>query len=262
MAKGSHCMADICAVINQKGGVGKTATSYNLAYALSNHGKKVLLVDMDPSRNATKPFVEDGYQYSINSVLADKNFDPNNAIIQSKIRGEFVENLYIIPSHISLAMLQYQIIGRAHKEKLLARQLDKIKHNYDYIIIDCPPMLSEFTTNAIYAANNLWIPIKYEKDALDGIQDLFNIVSEIKENDYYDYKMLRNSKNATKKKIIDLVESSLSAFGAQGHVFNTVIRQDEDINLAKADDETIFTYSPNSRGAQDFATLAKEIIDG
>ena len=253
-------MTKIFTVINQKGGVGKTATAYNSAYALAIKGHKTLLVDMDPSRNATKPYCSI-HDYSVVDMLTDKNFDPNKAIYQTLVNERSIENLYIIPSHVSLAIAQYQIAGRSHKEKLLLKQLEKIKDDFEYILIDCPPMLSEFSVNAIFAADFIIIPLRYEGDALEGISDLFKVINEIKEDQYFDYKILRNGLDARKKTVISKIDPELLPFVEKGKVFETIIRQDEEINKAKLEQLPIFVYAPKAIGAIDYVEFTKELIN-
>ncbi len=255
----------IIAFINQKGGVGKTATSANLAYCLATNGKKILLIDVDPSRNLTKIYCK-SYEHSVKDVFYDKKFNPQDAIFQAKVRENLVPNLYILPSHVSLAAIAGHIASlNAHKEKLLARQIDKIQNQYDYIIIDCPPMLTDFSVNAVYAADFILIPLTYEKDALEGVGDLFKFINEIKEDQEFDYMMLRNGLDSRKKTANAYIEKELEPFIAKNKVFKTIIPQDEEINKAKFDDEPVLTFCSKSCGAQEYYALAKEIqefLDG
>jgi len=249
-------------VINQKGGVGKTATAYNVSYSLSQLGKKTLLVDMDPSRNATKPYCEEvDKDKCIISVLTDKSYDPRKAIFPAQSDAGTLENLFILPSHVSLAIFQKVISGIAHKEKLLLKQLEKVRYEYDYIFVDCPPMLSEFSIIALYAADWIIVPLKYETDAIEGIGDLFAAISEVKEDQEFDIRILRNGLDFRKKDIIAKIDPVLEPFVKEGKVFTTIIRQDEDINKAKAEQLPLALFSPKSRGAMDYAELTKEILN-
>lgn len=254
-------MAKIIAVVNQKGGVGKTATSYNTAYGLASLGNNTLLVDVDPSQNATKPLCQNiPSEPTIKEVFLHKDFDPTKAILQANVNGKLIENLYLIPSRIQLATIQKQIASNSHHEKLLYKQLIKIGSLFDYIIIDCPPMLGEFTVNAVYAADFFIIPIKYEEDALDGIQDLFDIIKEVKEEPYFDYKILRNGCDGRKKTVNAYIEERLAPYIERGMVFKTIIRQDEEINKAKISYQPIFTFEPKAAGTEDYLAFAKEIL--
>lgn len=254
-------MAKIIAVVNQKGGVGKTSTAINLAHGLARLHKNTLLIDLDPSANASKVFMGDKpLDFTIIDVLTNKDFNINKAIYSAFQRNCLVERLFYIPSRIQLANID--INKRAHREKLLSRQLEAIADDYDFIIIDCPPMLSDFTTNAIYAANYVLIPIKYEKDALDGVSDLFDIILEIKEDEPIEYKMLRNGLDGRKKSVNQYLEETIKPFLSEGLVFKTVINQDEEINKAKIEDETVITFSPKSLGAANYLSFTKELVNG
>jgi chromosome partitioning protein len=256
-------MVKIIAVVNQKGGVGKTATSYNTCYGLSTMGQRTLLVDIDPSQNATKPLCPKiPAEPTIKEVLLYKDFDPNMAIIQANINDQLIENLFLIPSRIQLATTQKQIASKAHHEKILYKQLQKVADKFDYIIIDCPPMLGEFTVNAVYAADFFIIPIKYEEDALDGISDLFDIIKEVKELPYFEYKILRNGCDGRKKTVNAYIEERLAPFIERNTVFKTVIRQDEEINKAKISYQPVLTFEPKAAGSEDYICLAKEIMSG
>jgi chromosome partitioning protein len=252
-------MAKTIAIVNQKGGVGKTATSYNGAYAFAELlEKKTLLIDMDPSANSTEPYC-DNFEYSVTNILEDSEFDIKKSIYQAQIKGVLCKNLYIIPTDISLALMQYKIAPKLNKQKLLKKQIDKIADEYDYILLDCPPLLSEFTVLSLYAADFIVIPLRYEKDSVKGIKALFNIMEDVKEGQYFDYKILRTGLDARKKDLATRIDNLLLDFVSQDIVFKTIIRQDEEINKAKSQNEPIFTFAPKSRGALDYLEFIKEL---
>jgi chromosome partitioning protein len=256
-------MKKCIAVINQKGGVGKTATSYNLAYSFALRGQKVLLTDLDSSSNASKGLTPNiPKDPTIRDLLLNKNLHPLDAIIKAQIRNQEIENLFLLPSRINLATAQRELANKPYRETLLAKQLQKVADNFDYGIIDCSPTLSELTINAIYAADFLLIPIKYEEDALDGVSDLFDVVNEIKESQNFDYKILRNACDARKRTVNTYIEEKLKPFINRGDVFKTIIRQDEEINKAKIAHEPVLIFSPKSPASIDIMALTEEILNG
>lgn len=260
-------MTKTIAVINQKGGVGKTATAYNLAAALSVNGKRTLLIDFDPSGNASRGLVSDIDEVNvltISELLRDHKLDPCLAILPSVIQGREMPNLYLIPAKISLAKTQRDMIVLSCKEIRLERHLQKIRHKFDYIIIDCLPTFTELTVNAIFSANFILIPISYEKDALEGMSDLFEIITDIKDNEDaadFDYKILRNKYDARKRVINTYVKDKLQPFIEKGVVFETIIPQDEEINKAKLNYEPVITFAPNSSATKHYNALMKELIE-
>ena len=237
-------MGKIIAKANQKGGVGKTSSAHNTAVALAKNNKKTLLVDLDPSRNSTTVLGEqlsnstDGpipmYQNSIVPVLLEKNFDPRDAIIPARLNGgEEIPNLFLLASDRELAIVEYRLYSKVRRETILQNQLNKIRDDYDYIIIDCPSYLGFFAILALYPADFISIVIRYEGDALSGIKDLFSVMDELKEGQTYDYKILRNGYNATKTTMSNQIDSALHQFTQAGKVYKTIIRQDEELVKAK-----------------------------
>jgi chromosome partitioning protein len=256
-------MGKIIVTGNQKGGVGKTCACYNLAYGMATiKNKKTLLIDLDPSGNSTSPFCNDiPIGRTIREVLVDKYFDPRMAILHAQVNDELVDNLHIIPSSILLATIELELTSKINKEKLLAKQLEKIRDDFDYIFIDVPPLLSVFTIIASYAADDFIIPVKYEKDALEGIADLFKTINDIKEDHIYTYKILRNALDARKKNSVEVVNAMLQPYIAKDLVFNTIIHQDEELNKAKFSQQPILSFAPKSQGAKDYLSLIEEITN-
>ncbi len=249
------------AIINQKGGVGKTACAYNLAYCFATKEKKTLLVDLDPSGNATRGLLNGTYlkdAYTIKDVILQK-CDPMQAIIGYSTDDD-IKPLFVMPSRIDLAMASRELVNKPYRETLLYRQLYKLNTKFDYCLIDCSPTLSDLTVNAILAADLILIPVTYEEDALEGMNDLFNVIKEIKEEREYQFKIIRNQKDSRKKKTNEYIEGKLSDFVLGGHVLETIIRQDEAINQAKIEGVSIFTFAPHSNGAKDFTQLTEELL--
>lgn len=250
----------VIAVINQKGGVGKTTMSVNLAYGLAVSGKKVLLVDLDPQSHSTVIFGTPRSEFTVNDILLNSNSKIEDAIYPAMITNEVVKNLYLLPSNIKLAVAAEQISSRVHREKVLDKALQKVASKFDIAIIDCPPTLGVLAVNGIYAAKEFLIPITYSRYALDGVADLFSIISEVKESSSFKYYVVRNGYDPRTSQTNKFIETELQPVKA--NIAETVIRKSETINQSAINGVPVFLFDPKGNGAEDFRLLTKEVANG
>ncbi len=247
-------MARIIAVVNQKGGVGKTTTTVNLTAALAALGKKVLLCDFDPQANATSGMGVDKNTASPNvyDVLIN-GADPKKAVVSTRY-GD------VLPSNKALAGAGIEMIGIEGREKLLKTALDALAPGYDFILIDCPPSLELLTVNALCAAQTLLVPVQCEYYALEGLSDLLATVRIVKRG--------LNPKLGLEGVLLTMFASrtNLSLQVAQevkrhfpGQVFATVIPRNVRLSEAPSHGKPISAYDPYSRGAEAYAALAEEV---
>ena len=247
-------MARIIAVVNQKGGVGKTTTTVNLTAALAALGKKVLLCDFDPQANATSGMGVDKNTASPNvyDVLIN-GADPKRGVVSTRY-GD------VLPSNKALAGAGIEMIGIEGREKLLKTALDALAPGYDFILIDCPPSLELLTVNALCAAQTLLVPVQCEYYALEGLSDLLATVRIVKRG--------LNPKLGLEGVLLTMFDgrTNLSLQVAQevkrhfpGQVFATVIPRNVRLSEAPSHGKPISAYDPYSRGAEAYAALAEEV---
>jgi chromosome partitioning protein len=247
----------IIAVTNQKGGVGKTTTSVNLGACLAYIGQKVLLVDIDPQGNATSGAgVEKGDVHQcIYDVLVD-DVDVNETIKQSK-----VENLSIVPATISLAGAEIELVPTISREVRLKKALEKVKDEYDYIIIDCPPSLGLLTINALTASDAVVIPVQCEYYALEGLSQLLSTVRLVQKHLNHELMIdgvLLTMLDARTNLGIQVIEEVKKYF--QDKVYRTIIPRNVRLSEAPSHGEPIIIYDAKSRGAEVYLDLAKEVV--
>lgn len=247
----------IFALANQKGGVGKTTTTINLSSALAKEGKRVLIVDADPQANASSGLGIDirQLQHTIYECMINGD-NPKDAICHTSSK-----NLDIIPSHIDLVGAEIEMLRLEGRETILRNLLRPLADDYDYIIIDCSPSLGLITINALTAANAVIIPVQCEYFALEGISKLLNTIKIIKSQlnpqlviegflmTMYDNRLRLSNQ---------VYEEVKKHFGAL--VFNTVISRNVRLSEAPSYGMSIIDYAPQSKGAQNYADLAKELI--
>lgn len=250
-------MGKIIAIANQKGGVGKTTTTVNLAAALGVLEQKVLLVDADPQANATSGLgieveqVEFGtYQVLEHAVTA------REAIIQTSS-----PNVDIIPAHIDLVAIEIELVDRDRREYMLKEALKEIKDDYDYIVIDCAPSLGLITVNALTTADSVIIPIQCEYYALEGLGKLLNTIKSIQKihNPDLDIEGLLLTMYDSRLRLSNQVVAEVKKH-FHNMVFKTIIQRNIRLGEAPSFGESIISYDATSRGAVNYINLAHEII--
>jgi len=250
-------MGKIIAIANQKGGVGKTTTSINLAACLGVLEKKVLLIDADPQANATSGLgvdietVEFGtYQLLEHSVQAKDVIIKTNA-----------PNLDIIPAHIDLVASEIELVDQEDREYMLKKALKPIKDDYDFILIDCAPSLGLLTLNALTGADSVIIPIQCEYFALEGLGKLLNTIKSVQKihNPELDIEGLLLTMYDSRLRLSNqVVEEVHKHF--DGMVFKTIIQRNVRLSEAPSHGESIIMYDADSKGANNYLTLAQELI--
>lgn len=250
-------MCKIIAITNQKGGVGKTTTSVNLGACLTSLGKKVLLVDIDPQGNTTSGIGinKADVEYCIYDVLIN-DIHPKDAAVETKI-----PNLSIIPATIQLAGAEIELVPTISREVRLKKSLQLLKHNYDYILIDCPPSLGILTVNSLTAADSVIIPIQCEYYALEGLSQLLNTVRLVQKHLNTTLQIegvLLTMFDARTNLGIQVIEEVKKYF--QQKVYQTIIPRNVRLSEAPSHGQSIITYDPRSKGAGVYLELAKEVI--
>ena len=250
-------MGKIIAVVNQKGGVGKTTSAVNLAAAVGALGKKVLLVDIDPQGNATSGVGIDrrktkGSSYDI--IVDGKSV--NDCLIKTEFK-----NLDIIPSSLDLAAAELEIVDRNHRESLLKAALAPVKANYDYILIDCPPSLGLITTNALCAADTVLLPIQCEYYALEGLSQLMNSVRRVKRmyNPRLDIEGVVLTMYDGRLNLTQQVVAEVKKYFPK-KVYSTPIPRGVRISEAPSYGMPVIYYDKSCKGSFAYTELAKEII--
>jgi chromosome partitioning protein len=250
-------MGKIITVANQKGGVGKTTTSVNLGSCLAYIGKSVLLVDIDPQGNATSGvgIEKADVDHCIYDVLVD-DLEASMVIKQTN-----VENLDVIPATIQLAGAEIELVSTISREVRLKRALDEVKHNYDYVLIDCPPSLGLLTINALTASDAVLIPVQCEYYALEGLSQLLNTVRLVQKHLNHDLAIegvLLTMLDARTNLGLQVIEEVKKYF--QDKVYKTIIPRNIRLSEAPSHGEPIIIYDPKSRGAEVYLDLAKEVV--
>ena len=256
--RGYTGMGRIIAVANQKGGVGKTTTSINLSSCLAALGKKVLSIDMDPQGNMTSGLGIDknGVEYTIYDLILGE------VGIEEVICKDAIENLDVLPSNVDLSAAEIELIGVEEKEFIVHKEVEKVRDNYDFIIIDCPPSLNTLTINAMTTADSVLVPIQCEYYALEGLSQLIHTIDLVKARlnpELYIEGVVFTMYDARTNLSLQVVENVKD--NLQQTIYKTIIPRN--IRLAEAPSHglPINLYDPKSAGAESYMLLAEEVIN-
>ncbi|MEE1086317.1 MAG: AAA family ATPase [Schaedlerella sp.] len=250
-------MGRIIAIANQKGGVGKTTTAINLSSCLASEGKKVLSIDLDPQGNMTSGLgvEKDGVERTVYDMIIGE------AGIEECIVKEAIENLDVLPSNIDLSAAEIELIGVENKEFIIKGEVDKVKDQYDFVIIDCPPALSMLTINAMTTADSVLVPIQCEYYALEGLSQLIHTIELVQERLNASLEIegvvftMYDARTNLSLQVVENVKDNLNQT-----IYKTIIPRNVRLAEAPSYGLPINLYDPRSTGAEAYKLLAQEVI--
>lgn len=259
LKKGDTILGKRIAIFNQKGGVGKTTTNINLAACLALKGKKTLVLDIDPQGNTTSGLgvAKKGLEDTVYNILVDKDYDIRDAIIKTN-----VENLDLIPASVDLAGAEVELVQVDQRETALKKGLEKIKDDYDYIFIDCPPSLGLLTINSLAAVDSVLIPIQCEFYALEGVSQLVSTIDLVKKSLNPELKIqgvILSMFDGRTNLSAQVVQEVKKYFGDK--VYTTVIPRNVRLAEAPSYGLPITAYDPKSKGAEAYMDFAEEFLE-
>ncbi|MCL1935947.1 MAG: AAA family ATPase [Defluviitaleaceae bacterium] len=250
-------MKRVIAIANQKGGVGKTTTSINLAACLAKQGKKVLIIDSDPQGNTTSGLgvAKDRLPKTFYNLLLGGCYI-EEILIKTKI-----ENLTLVPSNVNLAGAEIELVDYEKREYLLKKIVKNLKYLYDFVIIDCPPSLSMLTLNALTAADSIIVPIQCEYFALEGLSQLLHTINLVKKKLNKNLEIegvvftMYDSRTNLSSQVVEEVKKHLDK-----NVYRSIIPRNIRLSEAPSHGLPIIEYDPKSKGATSYMDLAKQVI--
>ena len=250
-------MGRIIAIANQKGGVGKSTTAINLSASLAEAGKKVLIIDIDPQGNTTSGVGVE--KENLESTLYELLL--GDCQLSDCLISDIYENLSIIPSNVDLAAAEIELVGVENREFLLKRQIDKIRDQYDFIIMDCPPSLNILTINAMTTADSVIVPIQCEYYALEGLTQLIHTIELVQDRLNGNLEIegvvftMYDARTNLSMQVVENVKNNLDQ-----HVYETIIPRNVRLAEAPSYGMPIIMYDKKSAGAESYRRLAEEVM--